>query len=180
MSEVEGHYGLGERGDRLPHPTRPTVSRKEGAVEGASARLGAVAEQAARAVGDARDKVTGAYGRAADWAGDGYEAASRNVRYAQRRSFAHIGRGRSNLETFVEENPVMVGDAGLAVGLLVGALLPGTRRENQAFGQYADEVRAQGLRYAQDVAQQGRQIIEDNVKGFATAAREQAGTAGPR
>lgn len=177
MSEVDGHYGLGQGGERPPRPTPSAASRADGVVEGATARLGSVAQQAARAVGDARDKVTGAYGRAADWAGDGYETASRNVRYARRRSFAEINRGRSNLESFIEENPVMVGVAGLAVGVLVGVLLPGTRRENQVFGQYADEVRAQGLRYAQDVAEQGRHILEENVKGLAAAARDKTGAA---
>ena len=45
----------------------------------------------------------------------------------------------------------------------IRALLPNPRRENQVFGRYADEVRDQGLRYARDLAQQGKQFVEENL-----------------
>jgi hypothetical protein len=65
----------------------------------------------------------------------------------------------------VAENPIMVGLVGLAAGLLLGALLPRTRREDEMFGEWADEVREQGLRYAHDAAQRGRDYVEDNLMG---------------
>lgn len=92
--------------------------------------------------------------------------ATRNATYARRRSAAEFNRSRRQVESFVEENPVMIGVAGLAAGLLIGAMLPGTRRENQVFGRYADEARREGVRYAQAVAEQGKSILEENLQGL--------------
>lgn len=61
----------------------------------------------------------------------------------------------------------MVGVAGLAAGLLIGALLPATRRENRYLGPYADDMRREGVRYARDVAQQGREAISENLRAIA-------------
>jgi hypothetical protein len=64
----------------------------------------------------------------------------------------------------------MVGVVGLAAGLLVGALLPTTRRENQVFGRYADEVREQGMRYARELAEQGKSLVEENLQAVSPGA----------
>jgi hypothetical protein len=61
----------------------------------------------------------------------------------------------------VTENPVLVGVVGLAAGLMLGALLPRTRREDRAFGRWADEVREQGMRYARDMTQRGREYVDE-------------------
>lgn len=169
MTEVEKHYGLAEDA-----PNRPAArgGGKADSDDGLATRVTSVKDQAARAAGSARETVGGAYGQARDWANDSYEAVSRNARYARRKTAVQAGRGRQQVESFVDENPVVIGLAGLAVGLLVGALLPGTRREDQYFGRYADEVRAQGIRYAQDAVEQGRHILEENVGKVQEAARE--------
>jgi hypothetical protein len=60
---------------------------------------------------------------------------------------------------------MVVGLVGLAAGLLLGALLPRTRRENEMFGEWADEVRSQGLRYARDAANRGRDYVEETFSG---------------
>lgn len=148
MNEVEKHYA-GQDAD----------GRRSGSDTGAS---GAV-ETAKRAVGNARESLEDAYEGATSWASERYDRATRTTSYATRRSAAELSRHRHTVEEFVEENPIMVGVAGLAVGLLVGALLPITRRENQYLGRYADEVKEQGLRYAQQLAEQGRSMVEENL-----------------
>ncbi len=158
MSEVEKHYATGSTGRPRqggPGP-RPLPSGDD-----------SIADKAARAV---RESAQGAaswsretYGDATEWVSDGVESVSRNATYAKRRSAAEFNRGRRTVESFVEENPIMVGVVGLAAGLLIGALIPGTRRENQYLGRYADEIRDQGMRYAQGVAEQGRHFVDENL-----------------
>ena len=53
----------------------------------------------------------------------------------------------------------------LAAGMLIGALLPRTRRENEAFGEWADELRHQGVRYAREATQKGREFVEESFEG---------------
>lgn len=105
------------------------------------------------------------YERAADWASDTYEGQRRRVRQMGGRSQKTFGKARGGVQNYVSENPMVVGLVGLAAGLLLGALLPRTRRENEAFGEWADEVRNQGMRYARDAATRGRDYVEDAFSG---------------
>ena len=149
MNEVEKHYASqpNEGGSRSGHES-------------------GVIGTAKRAVEGARETVGEVYGDAASWATDRYERAARQTSYATRRSAAELGRRKDAIGDFVEENPIMVGVAGLAVGLLVGALLPNTRRENEYLGRYADDVKEQGIRYAQQLAEQGRTLVQENLNAL--------------
>ena len=134
------------------------------------------AEAVREAAERARQSASGVYESATDWASERYD------RYG--RSTGQSFRGaRSTTEQFVSENPVLVGVIGLAAGLLLGSLLPRTRPEDRAFGQWADEVRDQGLRYARDVTQRGREFVEETLNEVADAARnvgEGGGAQGPQ
>lgn len=172
MNEAEKHYS-GQGGG---HGTGTTGTTTSGAGtqgsqsthgQGASAArdgLNSAAETARSATEAARQGASDIYNKATSWGRDGLSSASRGVGGAGRRSAAEFNRGRRGVEAFVEDNPIMVGVVGLAAGLLVGALLPGTRRENEVFGRYADEVRDQGLRYAREMAEQGRHFVEENLE----------------
>lgn len=175
MSEVEKHYATdksGTAGRRAGQPGERGGS-ETGAFKQASDAVSGTVSQAKGAAREAYGQARERTRDAADWAGERYEDASRNLVYARRRSAAHLGRSRRSVEDFVEENPIMVGVAGLAVGLLVGALLPSTRGENRTFGRYADEVKDQGMRYAQDVVHQGRQLVEENLGRVTQPAGQQ-------
>lgn len=165
MSEVEKHYAVGHppAGDQHQGAEPAGQGRVDAAVAAAGKASSRVKEAVGEAVGRASTWSQDRYGGAADWASETYEDATRRATYARRKTAVHAGRGWRSVEHFVDENPVMVGVVGLAAGLLAGALIPGTRRENQYFGRYADEVRDQGLRYVQDVAEQGRHMVEENL-----------------
>jgi hypothetical protein len=99
------------------------------------------------------------YESASSWASDAMERGGRGL---SARSFDDARRG---VQQYVAQNPVMVGLVGLAAGLLLGALLPRTRRENEMIGEWADEVRQQGLRYAHEMTQRGREFVEESFSG---------------
>jgi ElaB/YqjD/DUF883 family membrane-anchored ribosome-binding protein len=119
------------------------------------------AEQVQQKAGEfyeqASDMAGEAYEQASEWARSAYDQGSR---YA-RRSMPDVGRYTGSVQRFVSENPVLVGVVGLAAGLLIGALLPRTRQEDRTFGRWADEVRDQGMRYARDMTQRGREMMEE-------------------
>lgn len=167
MSEVEKHYG----GDDRPKPSAARAGDAKATddaslLDRAADALADARESAAHTAGKLRDRASDRYEKAQDWAQESYESLSRNAVYARRRGVAELNRGRRGVEAFVEENPIMVGVAGIAAGLLIGALLPSTRRENQLLGPYADDIRREGARYARDVAQQGREAIADNLRSM--------------
>jgi ElaB/YqjD/DUF883 family membrane-anchored ribosome-binding protein len=127
------------------------------------------ADQAQNMAGEAYDQAADwardTYERASSWASDAYEGASGTISHARSRSAGSFGGARQGVQQYVSQNPVMVGLVGLAAGLLIGALLPRTRREDEVFGEWADEVRRQGLRYAQDMTERGRDYVEEAFSG---------------
>jgi ElaB/YqjD/DUF883 family membrane-anchored ribosome-binding protein len=136
-------------------------SSQSGMADTAKQTAAQVQEKAGEVFEQASDWAQDTYERASSWASDAFENSSDQFgRTGQR--FSGAGRG---VQRYVAENPVMVGLVGLAAGLLLGALLPRTRREDEAFGEWADEVREQGLRYAHGATQRGREFVEEAFTG---------------
>lgn len=169
MSEIERH-GLERHDGGGPGPS-PAGQEGPAVLVRAAEALKDAGGSAAHAVEGAverlREGVSEGYDRAQHWAQESYDSLSREAIRARRRSAARLDRRRRGVEDFVEQNPLMVGVAGFAAGLLIGALLPSTRHENEWLGPYADDMRREGVRYAKDVAQQGRESIAENLRAMA-------------
>jgi ElaB/YqjD/DUF883 family membrane-anchored ribosome-binding protein len=142
-------------------PARPHTydSGSAGQGSGQASRPSSQAQGSGMA-GDLRNRAGDTVEQASDWARDQYERGSRQLERARDQSMQQVRQARGGIERFVNENPLMVGVVGLAAGLVIGALLPRTRQEDRAFGQWADQVRDQGMRYARDAAQRGREYVE--------------------
>ncbi len=119
-----------------------------------------VRSRADETVRAARERAGEAYEDARSWAGDQYDTHRRRASDLADRGTRRLHESRTATEQFVSENPLLVGVVGLAAGLLLGALLPRTRREDQALGPYADDLRDQGIRYARDLTHRGRAFVE--------------------
>jgi ElaB/YqjD/DUF883 family membrane-anchored ribosome-binding protein len=150
--------------------------RNQSSQQGAQDQSGSMADKAQQTAEQVRQKAEDTYEGASEWARDTYERAShwasdtyegqrRRANKMRGRSARAFGHARGGVQNYVSENPMVVGLVGLAAGLLLGALLPRTRRENEMFGEWADEVRNQGLRYARDAANRGREYVEDAFSG---------------
>lgn len=161
------------------------AGRAREGVDGARRRAAGYADDlrdyASDRLGDARERAAGFYEDTRDWVSDARHEQARRVRRLTRRGQVRLGRGRNEVEHFVQENPLLVGVVGVAAGLLLGALLPRTRQEDRNLGPYADELRAQGLHYARDLTHRGREFVANALDPEAVApegTREQRG-AGP-
>ncbi|MBM6596259.1 DUF883 family protein [Microvirga pudoricolor] len=137
----------------------------ESASDTVRSKAGQAQKRAADLYDDASDWAQDTYDRASSWAEDRSGRAGERFGHARERSTRALGSAKGSLQHYVAENPMVVGIVGLATGLLIGALLPRTRKENETFGAWADEVREQGLRYAQDVTQRGRDYVEETFTG---------------
>jgi len=153
-STGQGSYGQGSQAG-------------SGQSQGSQSSMSDTARQAQQKAGEAYEQAAewaqDTYERASSWASDAFERGSDELGSFKSRSGQRFGGG--GVQRYVAENPMMVGLVGLAAGLLLGALLPRTRREDEAFGEWADEVREQGLRYAQEATQRGREFVEESFAG---------------
>ena len=124
-----------------------------------------ISDTARQTASDLRERAGDAVEEATDWAQDQYERGSRQFERVRDQSVQQFRQARGGIERFVNENPLMVGLIGVAAGLVIGALLPRTRQEDRAFGQWADQVRDQGWRYAREATQRGREYVEEAFGG---------------
>lgn len=135
----------------------------------------------------AGDTVRESYRATRARAEDVYEttAARTGELYANAREQAAIA-GRRTADT-VQGNPLAAVIGGLGIGMLIGALLPRTRRETELLGSYgseitgrareaADAVRAVGqekldeLGFVKDTARETAQKVMDGAKAAASEA----------
>lgn len=128
---------------------------------------------------DYRGRASTAYEDARNWAADQHDTHRRRLGEVSDKGTERLRQGKNSVEDFVSDNPLLVGVVGVAAGLLLGALLPRTRREDQAVGPWADEMRDQGLRYARDLTSKGREFVEtaldpDAINAAAKRATEQS------
>jgi len=163
--------GASEKSDQRggqQEPAGVTEKAKE-AVQSATDAVRSTAGDAQKRAGEIADQAgdwaQDTYDKASSWAGDTYGSGSERFQEVRGRSAKALGGARNSVQEYVAENPMVVGIVGLAAGLLIGALLPRTRKENEAFGEWADEVREQGMRYAQDATQRGREYVEEHFTG---------------
>jgi hypothetical protein len=138
------------------HSEEPGIVRQvAGAASEAGRRIG-------DAVGGAGERVRHAAGDAADAAHRAWRQTSRRLDDA-RHSAGRVGRGVSHV---MDEQPLLVGLVGLAVGAAIGAALPRTHREQAVFGQASDEA-------VRRAAEMGREQIR-RARDIGTAAFEAA------
>jgi ElaB/YqjD/DUF883 family membrane-anchored ribosome-binding protein len=149
-ADKDGIRAAGDRAAELAGQARQTVS---GLADDINDRLGGAADQA-------RDRAAAAYDDARERAGALHRRNMRALDDLTNQGIEGLNRGRSAVERFVDDNPLLVGVVGVAAGLLLGALLPRTRQEDRSIGPWADEVRDQGLRYAREVTNIGREFVQ--------------------
>lgn len=154
-----GQGGSGDKGlsDTLNTATEQAKQTAQAAGETLREVAGEAQERAGEAYEQASEWARDKYEQASSWASDQYEYGSRHFEGSGQR----VMNARHGVERFVAQNPVLVGVIGLAAGLLLGSLLPRTRQEDRTLGRWSDEVRDQGLRYARDMTQRGREYVQD-------------------
>ncbi|SFP33975.1 DUF3618 domain-containing protein [Tranquillimonas alkanivorans] len=97
--------------------------------------------------------------------------AARNRAYeAQVRAEYMARRGSSQAGDFFEEQPLVAGALAMAVGAAIGGMLPSTRREDEAFGAYRDDLFAE----AQRVYEEESAKLADVARATADEAKKQA------
>lgn len=98
----------------------------------------------------AKNAITGTTGEAVDSAGDG---AKRTAGMAQ-------------------ENPLGLAIGAVAVGFVVGSLLPKTRVEQEKLGPMATQAREQVSDLASEAVEHGKQVAEDTMHAAAETATQ--------
>lgn len=88
------------------------------------------------------------------------------------RSQQQYYRAKDGVVRTVDEQPLMVGVFGLAIGALLGAVLPSTRREDEMMGRTRDDL----LDKAKATASEQAERVKASAQHVADVARQEATT----
>ena len=138
-------------------------------------------ERTRERVGDEVDALsykTDVGARVGDYVDDKKEAVKSTVTGAKdavtgvvpdRRS---IKRGASHMRDTAESNPVGLAVGGLAVGFLLGTLVPQTRLENEQMGEASDRLIDAAKDTAGEAVDRGKHLAQEAVGAAVDTAKE--------
>jgi ElaB/YqjD/DUF883 family membrane-anchored ribosome-binding protein len=133
-------------------------------------RVGSMAGEARERVGgavdSARDKVSGAVDSARSAASNAIHSVHDSAERFGSESRYRMQRAGVETRDFLRDNPMVAGFAALALGALVGALIPETEREHELMGPTRDRLYGQ----ARDMAHEGLDKAKDVATHVASAA----------
>jgi hypothetical protein len=140
-----------------------TASEKvAGVVEGAREKATAVAETA-------RAKASAV----AETARETLETVEERGARLRERAHVRVRDAKIGFWQTLDEQPLVVGAAAIAVGLVAGLLVPATSREDELLGEKRDEVMRQAKQKGRDVLQKGKYVAEAAVETIKTEAQQQ-------
>jgi ElaB/YqjD/DUF883 family membrane-anchored ribosome-binding protein len=147
----------------------------EGSAESGVNRAASAAADAGRKVKDtmsemtsrAGDMMTSARERISATAGD----TRMRVSELSARTREQMYRTRGTLTHVLEEQPLVVGAIGLAVGAVLGASLPSTRREDELMGGTRDDM----MHSARDAVGEQAEALKESAQRIAETAGQEAG-----
>jgi len=81
-------------------------------------------------------------------------------------------RGAAGKVGLTKENPLGLAAAGMAVGFVMGTLLPRTSTENRAMGTLSDEVTDRAKEAAGESLQRGKAVAQDALEAATDTLQE--------
>ncbi len=83
-----------------------------------------------------------------------------------------IRDGAKQAVGIAQENPLGLAIGGVAVGFLVGMVLPSTRVESEKIGPIADDVKDKVRETGEEAVERGKQVAQNTAQAAAEAAQE--------
>jgi len=170
-----------ERVTEAAQSARETVSQtvhdaRDTLAEAAHTAKATVAEAAQ----SAREKVSDVAGAAREKASTVAEAARETLdtveeRAVRLRENAHVRVKDAKIGFWqtLDEQPLAVGAAAIAVGLVAGLLIPGTSREDEMLGDKRDEALRRAQEKGREVLVKGKHVAQAAVETLKTEAEQQ-------
>jgi hypothetical protein len=159
-SYAGGGTGFAGTGDSEDAETGGRLSGVKEKVKDAAGTVKHAAASAGHKVGDvagsAREKVSDLGHRATDQASQ-----------LRGRARYQAQRAKTGFWQMLEENPLMVGAATLALGVIAGLSIPSTRKEDELMGETRDRLLDEVKEVSQETLEKGRHVAEavaDKVK----------------
>jgi hypothetical protein len=133
-----------------------------------------VADKASTLGHDVADKASGLGHQAADKASSLGHQVTDKASDLRRQAKTQVRRARVGFWQTMEENPLMVGAATLALGVIVGLALPSTDKEDELMGETRDHLLDEAKEAGQQALDKGKHVAEAVADKVKQEARNQA------
>jgi hypothetical protein len=170
-----GDYDEGEgRVSSALHSAGDKVSSAAGTAKDAVTGAASTAKEAVvDAASTAKDAVIGAKDRVAEAAGTAREKASELSWQARERARYRTRQARVGFWETMEERPLALGAAAIALGVVAGLMIPSTRKEDELMGETRDRLMERAKEVGEDALEKGKQVASVAVDTLKEEAERQ-------
>jgi uncharacterized protein YjbJ (UPF0337 family) len=156
------------------YPSYEEQGRMEQAGNQAREAVSNVGERASDAVDQARERVGDMTSRVGEQAGQFADQAQQTAQQAAEEMQYRAQMVKGRFGEMLEDNPLLIGAAALAVGAAVGFAFPSTQKENELFGEARDNLMESAQGMASDTMQKVQRVAEETADAAKDAARDAA------
>jgi|RhiMetdeSRZDD1v2_1073273.scaffolds.fasta_scaffold83944_4 uncharacterized protein DUF3618 len=136
-----------EAGSRVSETASSITSSVTNAASSASSSVAEAASSVAGAAGAALEASASGARRAAELIGSSGSVLRHNSVAASR-----------SMANFLQEQPLVLAGAGLAIGAALGAMFPATRVENELMGEASDAIKRRAKEVAEEQIEKGKEL----------------------
>ena len=156
------------------HSARDTVSGAAGTAKHAVAGAASTTKHAVTdAASTAKDAVTGAAHTAADAVSGAKERLVDATGAARERARYQAYQARVGFWETMEESPLAMGAAALAIGVVAGLMIPSTRKEDEMMGETRDRLMDRAREVGEEALEKGKHVATAAVETLKEEAERQ-------
>ncbi|MES1244141.1 MAG: DUF3618 domain-containing protein [Acidobacteriota bacterium] len=144
-------------------------SAKDAVADAASSAKHAMGEAASTA----KETVAGARERMADATGSARERAAELSWQARERARYQARQAQMGFWQSMEERPLAIGAAALALGVVAGLMVPSTRKEDELMGETRDRLMERAREVGGEALEKGKQVASVAVDTLKEEAERQ-------
>jgi hypothetical protein len=166
------YNGVGTKNKRRRAGYRTPNYVGSGDQERSAGLLDRASSSAGSAIDSISEKASGAYGSVTEMANKTYSGAAdaANIAYEKVGEFGTAAK--ENLDHYIEEKPLAVAAAALAVGAAVGMAFPSTRYEGRLMGEARQNLMSKAEETASQFVDKAKQVASDVTE----AAKKEIGS----
>ncbi|HEY0845888.1 MAG TPA: DUF3618 domain-containing protein [Noviherbaspirillum sp.] len=168
MGYDQASMSTGSSGDSMTHRAASKTSEVGRDMKGKASEVGHRISDSASAM---TDRVQQAGQSARTRLQETASSAQVRMSEMRQRSREQYYRTKDRVGQFADEQPLVLGALGIALGAALGALLPTTRRENELMGRTRDDL----LDRAKETAREQADHVKQSAQRVAEAAKQEAG-----
>jgi ElaB/YqjD/DUF883 family membrane-anchored ribosome-binding protein len=156
------------------HGAKDTVAGAAGTAKDAVTGAASTAKHAVSdAASTAKEAVTGAKERVVDATSAARERAAELKWQARERARYQARQAQMGFWQSMEERPLAIGAAALALGVVAGLMVPSTRKEDELMGETRDRLMDRAREVGEEALEKGKQVASVAVDTLKEEAERQ-------